>query len=85
VSPAAEFLPDTERRRLRALVSADTAAAAPLHVEDYQLITPNGAALSKDGYLGAIASGQPATAAAARPARSSGPRPPRSSVMTALD
>jgi hypothetical protein len=58
VRPAAEFLPETERRRLRALVSADTAAAAPLHAEDYQLITPNGSALSKDGYLGAIASGR---------------------------
>jgi hypothetical protein len=58
VSPATELLPDTERRRLRALVSADTVTAAPLHAEDYQLITPNGSALTKDGYLGAIASGR---------------------------
>jgi hypothetical protein len=58
VSPAAESLPDTERRRLRALVTADMAAAAPLHAEDYQLITPNGAALTKDEYLGAVASGE---------------------------
>jgi hypothetical protein len=58
VSPAAEFLPDAERRRLRALVSADVATAAPLHAEDYQLITPNGSEFTKDGYLGAIASGQ---------------------------
>jgi Domain of unknown function (DUF4440) len=58
VSPAAEFLPDTERRRLRALVSADMATAAPLHSADYQLITPNGSALSKDEYLGAVASGE---------------------------
>ena len=58
MSSAAEFLPDTERRRLRALVSADMATAGPLHAEDYQLITPNGAALSKDDYLAAVASGQ---------------------------
>jgi hypothetical protein len=58
VSPAPELLSDAERRRLRALVSADTVTAAPLHAEDYQLITPNGTALTKNGYLGAIASGQ---------------------------
>ncbi len=58
VRPATELLPATERRRLRALVSADTATAAPLHAEDYQLITPNGATFTKDGYLGAIASGE---------------------------
>jgi hypothetical protein len=58
VDPAAESLPDTERRRLRALVSADMAAAGPLHAADYQLITPSGAALTKDEYLGAVASGE---------------------------
>jgi len=58
VSSAAEFLPDTERRRLRALVSADMATAGPLHAAEYQLITPNGAALSKDEYLGAVVSGE---------------------------
>lgn len=50
-------MPDIERRRLRALAGADTVAAAPLHAEDYQLITPNGSAMSKSDYLGAIASG----------------------------
>jgi hypothetical protein len=58
LSPAAESLPDTERRRLRALVSADMAAAAPLHAEDYQLITPDGSPLTKDEYLSAVASGK---------------------------
>ena len=58
VIPATELLPGLERRRLRALVSADIAAAAPLHAEDYQLITPSGAQLTKDGYLGAVASGE---------------------------
>ena len=58
VIPAAELLPDLERRRLRALVSADMVTAGPLHAEDYQLITPSGAQLTKDGYLGAVASGE---------------------------
>jgi Domain of unknown function (DUF4440) len=50
--------PGIERRRLRALASADTVTAAPLHAEDYWLITPNGSEMSKEDYLGAIASGQ---------------------------
>jgi hypothetical protein len=58
VSSAATLLPGIERQRLRALASADTATAAPLHAEDYWLITPNGSEMTKDGYLGAIASGQ---------------------------
>jgi hypothetical protein len=58
MSPATEVLPDIERRRLRALVSADIATAAPLHAEEYQLITPSGSDLTKDRYLGAIASGE---------------------------
>jgi hypothetical protein len=58
MNPAATLLPDIERRRLRALAGADTVAAAPLHADDYQLITPNGSEMSKADYLGAIASGQ---------------------------
>jgi hypothetical protein len=58
VSSAATLLPGIERRRLRALASADTVTAAPLHAEDYWLITPNGSEMTKDDYLGAIASGQ---------------------------
>ena len=57
-SPTAEHIRDTERARLRALVTADMTAANPLHAPDFQLITPVGMALSKDDYLGAIASGQ---------------------------
>ncbi len=49
---------ETERARLRALVAADMVAAKPLHAEAFQLITPNGLALSRDEYLGAIAAGQ---------------------------
>jgi hypothetical protein len=58
MNSAATLLPGIERRRLRALASADTATAAPLHAEDYWLITPNGSQMTKDDYLGAIASGQ---------------------------
>lgn len=54
----ASAMRDTERRRLRSLVEADLVAAEPLHAEDYQLITPSGYALSKQDYLGSIASGQ---------------------------
>ena len=32
--------------------------AGPLHAEDYQLINPYGAEMSRDDYLGAIASGR---------------------------
>ncbi|CDZ35019.1 Hypothetical protein NGAL_HAMBI1145_26250 [Neorhizobium galegae bv. officinalis] len=48
---------DTERARLSALVSGDVAAAEVYHAADFQLITPIGAVLSRDQYLGAIASG----------------------------
>jgi uncharacterized protein (TIGR02246 family) len=47
-----------ERRRLQALVDGDIEAAAELHADDYELITPSGVAFSKSGYLGAIGSGQ---------------------------
>ena len=55
--PAA-VLPDLERIRLKALIRADLNAAAPLHADDYQLITPNGSPMTKDGYLGAISAGE---------------------------
>ncbi len=46
-----------EGRRLAALVDQDMDAADALHAEDYWLITPGGAVLSKHGYLSGIASG----------------------------
>ena len=52
------LLTDLERRRLRALATADIVAAAPLHAADYWLITPNGSEMTRDDYLGAIESGQ---------------------------
>lgn len=54
----AELLRETERTRLRALVGSDLGRARELHAPDFQLITPIGMALSKEEYLGAIASGQ---------------------------
>jgi hypothetical protein len=57
-SPEAERIRETERARLRALVSGDIATARPLHAADFQLITPVGMPLSRDEYLGAIAAGQ---------------------------
>ena len=57
-SPEAELIRDTERARLRALVEGDMETAGRLHATEFQLITPIGMALSKNKYLGAIASGQ---------------------------
>lgn len=53
----AETLRETEISRLRALVDADMKTAERLHAEDFQLITPGGAALSKAEYLRGVASG----------------------------
>lgn len=58
MSSAAKVLPGLERARLRALVDADIETAAPLHAEDYQLVTPNGSDMTRDDYLGAIGSGE---------------------------
>jgi hypothetical protein len=57
-SPGADLIRETERARLRALVEGDVEAAGRLHATEFQLITPIGMALSKNDYLGAIASGQ---------------------------
>jgi Domain of unknown function (DUF4440) len=57
-SPEAELIRDTERARLRALVEGDIETVGRLHATEFQLITPIGMALSKNDYLGAIASGQ---------------------------
>ena len=46
-----------ERRRLRSLVEADLETARGLHSPEYHLITPGGASMSRDDYLGEIASG----------------------------
>jgi hypothetical protein len=53
----ADSLRATERERLRALVAADVARARDLHADDFQLINPRGGVLTKEQYLGGIASG----------------------------
>jgi hypothetical protein len=52
-----ETLRETELQRLAALVERNMDVADALHADDYALITPGGAVLSKDGYLSGIASG----------------------------
>jgi hypothetical protein len=54
----ADVLRETERERLRALVEARMEVARRLHADDFQLINPFGGSLSKEQYLGGIASGQ---------------------------
>lgn len=53
-----EHIRDVERARLQALVAGNIAAADSLHASDFQLITPIGAVLDKQQYLGAIAAGR---------------------------
>ena len=53
-----ELLRETERDRLRSLVTGDVERAGELHSDDFQLINPLGGALSKAEYLGGIGSGQ---------------------------
>ncbi|MFG1785338.1 nuclear transport factor 2 family protein [Rhodococcus oryzae] len=55
---AIDVIRSTEQARLRALVAADIESARAMHGIDFQLITPVGAALTRDEYLGAIAAGQ---------------------------
>ena len=53
----ADLIRATERERLRALVAANMEVARQLHADDFQLINPRGQSLSKEQYLGGIASG----------------------------
>lgn len=53
----AESLRAIEHQRLKALVDADMVTARRLHADDFQLVNPNGATLTKDDYLGQIESG----------------------------
>lgn len=56
--PDADVIRATERERLAALVSANVEVASRLHADDFQLINPSGGSVSKDQYLGLIASGE---------------------------
>jgi ketosteroid isomerase-like protein len=53
----ADRLRALERRRLHALVDADTATAGALMAEDFQAIPPSGDPLPRKDYLGAVAAG----------------------------
>jgi hypothetical protein len=53
----ADQIRSIEHKRLRALVEADMEVARQLHADDFQLITPTGDSLSREQYLGAVASG----------------------------
>ena len=53
----ADLIRATERERLCALVEANMEVARQLHADDFQLINPLGQSLSKEQYLGGIASG----------------------------
>jgi phage baseplate assembly protein W len=55
---SADLIRETERQRLRSLVAAEIELANSLHSDDYQLITPGGQAISKEDYIGGIASGE---------------------------
>jgi Domain of unknown function (DUF4440) len=53
----ADQIRSIEHKRLRALVEADMEVARQLHADNFQLITPTGDSLSRERYLGAVASG----------------------------
>lgn len=57
-SSDAERIRQIERQRLRSLVDVDLNTARRIHSDDFQLINPAGAALTKLEYLGALESGQ---------------------------
>ena len=50
-------LRDLERQRHKALVDFDAETASALHADDFQLINPAGVVVTKDEYLGGLASG----------------------------
>ncbi|HZI26973.1 MAG TPA: nuclear transport factor 2 family protein [Gemmatimonadaceae bacterium] len=53
----ADQLRAIERARLRSLVEADLPTARRLHADEFELINPVGGTLTKEKYLGDIASG----------------------------
>lgn len=55
--PDLAALEKVEHERVRALVDADIETARKLHADDYQLINPMGGVITREQYLGAIASG----------------------------
>lgn len=56
--PEEDRIRDTERERLHALAEGNIELARRFHADDFQLITPIGRTLSKEQYLGDVASGE---------------------------
>jgi hypothetical protein len=56
-SSEASDVRSAEQKRLSALITVNMEAARQLHADDFQLVTPLGAVLSKEEYLGAVAAG----------------------------
>jgi Domain of unknown function (DUF4440) len=56
-SPQAERLRELEQTRLRALVEADMAVAAPIHADDFKLVNPAGFPMTREEYLASVAAG----------------------------
>ena len=54
---SSDAIREVERERLAALVTGDLRAAHAMHADDYELITPGGATMSKAQYLGDLESG----------------------------
>jgi hypothetical protein len=54
----ADLIRATERQRLRALVDANEELTRQLHADQFQLINPSGAAVSKEQYLEGIVTGE---------------------------
>lgn len=54
----ADLVRSIERERLRSLVAVDIATAERLHADDFQLINPAGAPLTKREYLDSLSAGQ---------------------------
>jgi Domain of unknown function (DUF4440) len=52
-----DHLRAAERERLRAFVDVDMDVLESLHADDFQLVNPGGRTLTKDEYLGGVASG----------------------------
>jgi len=57
MSSSADRVRAIERTRLAALVRGDTATARSLIADDFQLINPGGATLSRDDYMAAVQAG----------------------------
>jgi hypothetical protein len=57
-SPTVERLREVELGRLEALVQADMDVAERLHADDFELVPPPGHPMSREQYLGMVASGE---------------------------